>query len=306
MGTGLSMLGGQLTTVAVLFQIWRLSHSPVAVGAVGLAHAVPMVLVGLAGGSVADAVDRRALVLLTTAGQLVTAVLLAAQALAGARSLPLLFGLVALQSAGAAAGAPARRTFVARLLPPERVAAGVALNQLSFQVALLLGPAIGGLLIARAGVGSCFLIDALSFGAALHGVRGLPAMRPLGAARRPGLRTTLEGWRFIAASGALGGAFLADLLATVLSMPVALLPVINAERFGDNPRTLGLSLSAIGVGGIAAGAASGAVTRLARPGSAMLAGEPSGAWAWRPPVSPASSGCCWHAWRWRGRPTWCR
>ncbi|WP_219416288.1 MFS transporter [Pseudonocardia nigra] len=270
-GTTLSTVGGQLAVVAVLHQVWELTGSPVAVGAIGLAQAVPMVVFGLVGGSLADAVDRRRLVLLTTVGQTVAAGLLAVQALTGAGSLAILLGLVALQAACGALGAPARRTFAARLLPGDQVGAAIALTKLGFQGAMLLGPAVGGVLIAAWGVGACYLLDAITFGAALYGVLRLPSMPPLARPDRPGLRAIVDGWRFIVRRRVLGGAFLSDVLATVLAMPIALFPMVNEERFGGNPQTLGLFLTAIAVGGIAAGAASGTVTRAARPGVVMLA-----------------------------------
>lgn len=272
-GSTLSGLGGQLTTVAVLYQAWQLTGSPVSVGAIGLAQAIPMVVFGLVGGALADAVDRRRLVLLTTLGQIVAAVLLAGQAVLGVGSWWVLLGLVALQATCAALGAPARRTFAVRLLPADQVAAGIALTHLSFQLSMLAGPALGGLIIGQWGVSACYVIDAVTFGAALYGVFGLPALCPLGdeaASPRPGPRAIWEGWRFVLSRPVLTGALLTDVLATVLAMPVALFPAINAERFGDHPETLGLFLSAIAVGGIAAGTASGAVTRAGRPGLVML------------------------------------
>ncbi|MGZ4613957.1 MAG: MFS transporter [Actinomycetes bacterium] len=269
-GTGLSALGGQLAVVAVLYQVWEMTRSPVAVGAVGLAQAVPMVIFGLIGGTLADAVDRRRLVLLTTTGQILPSGLLAVQALAGWGSLSVVLVLVSLQTACGAMGAPARRTFAVRLLPAELVAAGTALTHLSFQAALLVGPAIAGVVATRWGVGACYLLDALSFAGALNGVLGLPAMRPVGEVARFDVRSVWEGWRFIGDSPVLGGAFMTDVLATLMAMPVALFPVVNAERFGGGPETLGLFLSAIAVGGVAAGAVSGTITRSSRPGAVML------------------------------------
>ncbi|HYH32070.1 MAG TPA: MFS transporter [Pseudonocardia sp.] len=270
LGLALSTLGGQLALVAVLHQTWELTASPVAVGAVGLAQAVPMIALGAVGGTLADAVDRRRLVLAATLGQILVAGLLAAQALAGVGSLAVLLALVSLQAACGALGAPARRTFVARLLPADQVGAGVALTSLGFQAAMLLGPAIAGVVAARWGVGACYTVDALTFLAALYGVVRLPAIRPDGETARPGLRAIGAGWRFVGRSRPLSGAFLSDLFATVLAMPVALFPVVNEERFGGSPQTLGLFLSAIAVGGIASGLASGTVSRARRPGLVML------------------------------------
>ena len=271
LGNALSGLGGQLTLVAVLFQTWTLTESTVAVGAVGLAQAIPMVGFGLIGGTLADGVDRRRIVLATTIGQVALVAVLAAQALAGVGSLALLLGLVGVQSACAGLGAPARRTFPVRLLPDDLVSAGLALNHLSFQASMLIGPALAGVIVGAWGVGACYVLDSLTFAGALYGVLGLPSLRPLGEAARPGLRAIGEGWRLLNSRPVLRGTLLVDLLATVMAMPVALFPAINAERFGGDPETLGLFLSAIALGGIVAGAASGRATRSPRPGVIMLA-----------------------------------
>jgi MFS family permease len=269
-GNTLSGLGGQLTLVAVLFQTWTLTESTVAVGAVGLAQAIPMVVFGLLGGTLADSVDRRRIVLATTIGQVAVVVLLVAQALADVGSLPLLLGLVGLQSACAGVGAPARRTFPVRLLPDHLVSAGLALNHLSFQASMLIGPALAGVVIGAWDVSGCYLLDGLTFVAALYGVLGLPSLRPLGESTRPGVRAIWEGWRLLGSRPVLRGTLLVDLLATVMAMPIALFPAINADRFGGDPETLGFFLSAIALGGIVAGGASGRATRSPRPGAIML------------------------------------
>jgi MFS family permease len=266
----LSGVGSLLTTVAVLYQTWQLTHSSVAVGAVSLAKAVPSVILGLAGGSLADSHDRRRLVLITTTGQLVCAALLAFQALAGLMSLAALLALVAAQSGLGALGAPARRTFPVHLLAGEQLGAGIALNRLSFQGAMLVGPAIAGAVLAAWGAGGCYAVDALSFAAASYAVLRLPRIERASEGGRPGVRAIWDGWRFIAGNGVLTGAFLTDVLATVMAMPVSMFPVIDSERFGGSPQTLGLFFSALALGGIVAGASSGLITRSSRPGAVML------------------------------------
>jgi len=273
-GSAASAFGGQITVVAVLYQVWQLTGSPVWVGVIGLAHAVPMIVFSLLGGSLADAIDRRRLVLATTVGSMAMSALLAAQAFAGPGSLPAVLGLVAGSATCSALGGPARKTFVPRVLERDQVAAGIALTHIGFQAAMLVGPAVAGLVIAGWGLPVWYLLDAATFGVALYGVASLPAMPPAtpssGTVERAGIRAIGAGWRYIARRPALGGSFLTDLAATVLAMPVALFPVINQERFGGNAETLGLFLSAIAVGGIAAGLLSGAVTRAARPGAIQL------------------------------------
>ncbi|MCP2183068.1 MFS transporter [Prauserella alba] len=269
--TSASTLGQQVAVVAVLAQAWALTGSSFAVGAVGLAQAIGMVMCGLVGGALADAVDRRRLVLWTTVGQTVAATLLAVQAIAELRSFALILALVGMQGALAGLGAPARRTLVVSLLPPAQLSAGLALSSLSFQVALLVGPALGGVVTATWGPTGGYALDAAFLLVAAYGLAGLPAIRPEGG-DRPGLRSIAAGLRFVVVSPVLGGSFLTDVLATVVAMPVALFPAIAAQRFDGDPRLIGWFLSAIAVGGLAASLASGVFTRARRLGVVQLAG----------------------------------
>jgi MFS family permease len=272
-GSTLSSVGGALTSFAVILQVYDLTHSPFAVGAVGVAQMVPTLAVGLLGGSLTDAADRRKVVLVTSSCLAAVSAALAAQAFAGLRLVWLLYVLVAAQSSFGAINDPARRTFIPNLLPASQLAAGLALSRLSFQIMLTAGPALAGLITAapHLGLPACYLIDAISFTGSLYGVARLPAMRPGADAARPGLRAVAAGLSFIRRSRVLAGAFLADLNATVFGLPVALFPAINAERFGGDPRTLGLFTAAIGVGGLVSAALSGPVRHVSRQGLAMLA-----------------------------------
>ncbi|MFJ2632005.1 MFS transporter [Streptomyces sp. NPDC087422] len=325
-GTSVSQLGGQIGNVAVLAQVWDLTGSPVGTGAIGLATGLPMLLFGLLGGALADTVDRRALVRATTTGQLLVAAALCAQALAHNRNVLLLLALVALATVFSALGAPARRTFPVRLLPGDQVAAGLALTNVSFQAAMLAGPAAAGLIIARWDFPAAYGIQAVAMAVSMLAVIRLPAMRPeggegtaseggggwrrrakggvfgLGPAKGGGLgrakgggralakvsaagplrggrrgperggrrRAERGGWRIVLRRPTLWGSMATDLAATLLAMPVALFPLVNEIRFGGNPRTLGLFLSAVAVGGITAGLLSGTVTRWRRGGLVQL------------------------------------
>jgi MFS family permease len=271
-GTTLSSVGGSLTSFAVILQVYDLTRSPFAVGVLGVAQVVPTLAVGLLGGPVTDAVDRRKLVLVTSSCLAAVSAALAAQAFAGLGVVWPLYALVAVQSSLIAVDRPARSTFVPSLLPARQLAAALALDRLSFQIVLTAGPALAGVIATtpRLGLRACYLIDAVSFAAALYGVARLPAMRPRAGATRPSPRAVGEGLSFIRRSRVLAGAFLADLNATVFGLPVALFPAINAERFGGDPRTLGLFTTAIGVGGLVGAAFSGPISRVSRQGRAML------------------------------------
>ncbi|HEY1639629.1 MAG TPA: MFS transporter [Streptosporangiaceae bacterium] len=271
-GSTLSAVGSALTMFAVTLQVYRLTHSPLAVGLIGLAQMVPLLLIGLLAGSLADAVDRRRLVLVTTIGLAAMSVALAAQAFAGLRQLWLLYAITVVQASLSAVNQPARRTFIPALLPPRLLPAGLALNRVTFQVMMIAGPALAGLITAVPALGLrfCYLIDAVSFTAAIYGVARLPVLRAADSLTRPGLRAVAEGVSFIRRTPVLAGAFLADLSATVFGLPSSLFPAINAERFGGDPRTLGLFATAVGVGGLASAVLSGPVSRVSRQGLAML------------------------------------
>lgn len=272
-GTSLSGFGQQVVTLAVLQQTWELTGSPLWTGAIGVATALPMIVFGVYGGVLADSVDRRRLVRAAAGLQLLAAMGLVGQAAAGNGSVVLLLGLVSVLIVGAALGAPARRTFPARLLPAGQVPAGVALTTVSFQCSVLVGPAVGGLLVAVGGFAAAYAVEVGAIAAVLLATLRLPRMPPVPAradpAARPG-RATPGGWGFLFRRRTLRGSFATDLAACLLAFPVSLFPLVNELRFGGDPRTTGFFLSAIAVGGLAAGLFSGSVTRARRAGAAQL------------------------------------
>lgn len=305
----LSGLGAQIAMVAVLFQVWEMTRNPFWVGAIGIVQAVPMIVFGLLGGPVADVLDRRLVGLWSTAAQALAALALAGQLVLGLYPLPLLLGLISLQTAASALGSPARRTFTVRLLPAHLVAAGVALHMVGFQVVMMVGPALGGLVIGSASVAVCYLVNAVCLVISWWSFRQLPSNRPGvaagpsavppvppvpvvppvppvpqpadGTARegarariwrrtRRGLVLVAEGVRLVRRDPVLRGSFLLDLAATLLAFPIALFPMVNQELFGGDPRTLGFFLTAVAVGGVSAGLVSGLVTRAHRLGRVQL------------------------------------
>lgn len=266
----LQVVAAQTVIVAVLVQVWELTASTVWTGTIGLVNAVPMIVFGIVGGSLADAMDRRLLVQLTTIGQALAGLGLAWQAMAGLESLPIVLALVAAQATANALGAPARRTFVPRLLPSGQIGGGLALHHLGAQAAMLVGPALGGLIIGVWGTTGCYIGYAGATVLAMYGIIRLPRMPPIGEIGRAGVRSIVDGVRYVLSKPVLRGSFASDLAATLMAMPVALFPLVNEVRFDGDPRTLGLFLSSIAVGGIVAGLASGTVTRADRPGPIQL------------------------------------
>ena len=289
LGTMLSTTGSAMTTFAVSLQVYDLTRSTAAVGGIGVATLVPMLLITVPGGTIADRVDRRRLVLSVSVVNAVISTALFALAAFGGASLWALYGLIAAQSAFGSLSAPARRTFIPRLVPKEELPTAVALNRIIFQVTMIAGPGLAGLVAAGAGLRGCYLVDAVSFAGSLWGVGRLPSMLPGappgstvpgttgaggaagGGKRRSGVALTLEGLAFIRRTPALCGAFLADVNATFFGLPLSLFPAINAERFGGDPRTLGLFSTAIGVGGLLSAVFAGPLKHWRRRGVIMLA-----------------------------------
>jgi MFS family permease len=271
-GNLLSGLGSQVSSFALLYYVWTISHNAALLGLVGLAQLVPLIVFSLIGGHLADRVDRRRLVLLTRCGQVVAATAMAAVVISGTHQLVILFALIVLQGGLNSLGAPAARAFIPRLLGDDLVAAGYALNNIGMQVLLLGSPVLAGFAIAAWGVDGCFVLDAATFFAAIYGVFGLPPMPPEPNPDGNHDRSVVGGFRLVVRTPILIGAFLADLNATVLAMPVAMFPVINSEKFGGSPVTLGLFLPALALGGVLVGALSGRITRSHRPGILMLVG----------------------------------
>ena len=269
-GDAVSVIGTQVTTVAVPIQVYDLTGSAAAVGLVGLAGLLPLIVFGLYGGAIADAVDRRALVLLTTSGQALLALVLVLQAVLGLEQVGLLYAVVAVQAALFAVDSPARQAFVPRLLPVHLLPAANALKQVEFNLGVTVGPLLAGVLVARFGYGAAYGLDALSFAAALVAVSGLPAMPPEGGGRRAGTASVLEGLAFLRTRQVLLMTFVVDLVAMVFAMPRALFPALAEQVFGGGAQTAGLLYSALAAGALGGALFSGWFGRVHRHGVAVL------------------------------------
>lgn len=270
LGSTASGFGSQFGAFAVVYYVWQSTHSAFMVGLVGLAIGLPLILLALAGSAFADHVDRRRLALRCTSAQILVSAGMAVVAFSGTGGVPAMLALVAVQSGLGALGGPARRAFLPTVLAGERLAAGLALNHLSFQLAMLLGPAAAGALTAAAGIGWCFAFDAVTFVASLAGLAGLPSGVPASSGRS-GVGAVRLGLAYAFRTPDVRGALLADLAVTLFAMPITLFPVINAERYGGRPEVLGLFTTALAVGGVTASALSGLATRRRHPGVVLLA-----------------------------------
>jgi predicted MFS family arabinose efflux permease len=272
-GLGVSVLGNQLTTVAVPFQVYEITRSSLMVGLVSLTSLLPLIFGSLLGGSLVDAMDRRKLLLIVESLAALSSAGLALNADLGPSLWPL-FLFPAITAALSGMDSSARNAMLPGLVGMEMLPASNAIFQSLFQTGAIVGPAVAGLLLAGAGVHVIYWLDVLSFVFALSAVAMIspqpPAAAASGTVTRPGWRSTLEGLRFIRGSQPVQGAYLIDLNAMVFGMPRALFPALAATRFGGGASTVGFLYAAPGAGALLGALTSGWVSRVRRQGLAVI------------------------------------
>ncbi len=268
-GQVVSLVGTQVTRVAVPLQVYAITRSSLAVGLIGLAALVPLVVFGLYGGSIADAVDRRKLVLTSTATMLVSVALLV-QAVLRVNSVFVLFACVAVQSAFAAVDSPTRRAIIPQLVRTEKLPAANTLVYGSTQLAIIVGPLLAGVAVGAGGFGSAYAVDVGSFAAAFYAAVRLPSLPPGEGARRAGLASVVEGLRFVAGRRVVLMTFVADLIAMIFGTPAALFPALAYGLYGGGAGTAGLLYSAPAVGAVIVTLLGGAIARVHRHGLGVV------------------------------------
>jgi predicted MFS family arabinose efflux permease len=272
-GEVISHTGRHITVVALPFQVWELTHSPLAVGLIGLVQVVPLMIGSIAGGALADALDRRKLLLATQAALVVTGLLFVWGAIMEDPPLLFLYGVAALNAGLTAVDAPARASAIPNLVGKENLASAMALNQILFQVSDVAGPALAGLLIARFGLVWAYTADAVTFLAtilALTAMRPMPPVRTEGKEAPRGLRSIREGFAYLKGRRVLQSTFTVDLIAMIFGMPRALFPVLAATAFNVGPQGLGLLYAAPAAGALLGALITGWVRHVRHQGAAVL------------------------------------
>ncbi|WP_328694269.1 MFS transporter [Streptomyces phaeochromogenes] len=256
-----AMVGALMTSVAVAVQIYEVTGSPLHIGLVSLARALPVVVGVLIGGVLADRHDRRLLMLATRLPLTLVSAALAVNALLPEPRLWVIYAATAMTGLLAGLGGPAMMAAIPALVGTERLAAAGALTAASAQFAALLGPAVGGLLVAGPGLAACFAVDAagfLVFSAAVYFVRPLPPVTTqAGKGVRQAFTAVAGGVRFVRGHRLIVGLLLIDAAAMVFTMPQALYPVLADQQFGGGPGVVGLLYAAPALGALIGAATSG-------------------------------------------------
>jgi MFS family permease len=270
-GQAVSMIGSQLTVVAIAFQVYSVTRSSLQVGAVSLAQLLPFVAGTLAGGAIGDAVDRTYVLVVTSTLLALASGGLALNALAGAHASLLAVYLVTAVAAGfSGVVATAATAAVPSLVAVDQLTPAYATMQVVDQVGMVVGPAISGLLIAALGLPWLYGIDAITFLWSALFMWRMAAVLPRAPGSRPGVRSVLEGMGYLRGRQDLQGAYVIDLCATVFGLPRALFPALTRTVFRGGPATLGILYAAPAVGALAGSLTSGWLSGVRRQGRTVL------------------------------------
>lgn len=268
-GNAIAGIGSQITVVAVGLQIYDLTHSTLAVSFVALFALGPMVVFGLYGGMLADVFDRRKVALLSALVAWASTGGICALAWAHSSAVWPLYLLTMANTVGATMFASADTAITPRLVRKELLPAAAALGGIATGIQVTVGPAVAGVLVAAVGYGPTFSIDVVTFTCAFLAVVALPAIVPEGDAERPGLRSLMEGARFLKHAANIRTSFIADIVAMTFGQPRVLFPAVGALLIGGGAVTVGVLTAAYAVGGLFSSVFSGALGHVRAHGRAV-------------------------------------
>ncbi|MET9529232.1 MULTISPECIES: MFS transporter [unclassified Streptomyces] len=266
----IAFFGSSMALIALPLQIKDLTGSPAAVGAMGAVELVPLVVFGLYGGALADAADRRKVILATEAGLGLLAVLLLVNALISTPMLWPLYVVAAGVSALAGLQRPALDSLLARIVPHDQLTAAAALNALRWQTGAIAGPALAGVVVAYAGYPTAYGVTVLGFTVSVAMCTRLSPAPPSHGAERPSLRGIVQGARYAWSRPVLLGTYAIDLAAMFFAYPNTVFPFLADDLHAT--WALGLMYAAGSVGSVLLSLTSGWTSRVRRHGLFVVFG----------------------------------
>ena len=269
-GQAVAYLGSQLTTVAVPFQVYEITKSSLAVGLIGLFSLIPLIGLSLAGGAIADAMDRRKLLIATQLALGATSAVLALNAMLAHPPVWPLYVCAALAAGLAGIDLPTRQAILPNLVRREQFATAASLGQVLFQVGSVAGPALAGLIISKLSLATAYWIDAATAGAAIAGALAIRPQPPEGGGTKAGLQSIKEGRSYLKGKRVLLGTFLIDINAMVFGMPRALFPALGTGLYHGGAGTVGLLYAAPAAGALVGAVTTGWVNHVRKQGRAVV------------------------------------
>jgi MFS family permease len=272
-GELVSQVGSQITLVALFVQVYSITHSSAAVGLIGIMQLLPMALVTVLLGPLIDRHDRRVLLLIAHVGLIASSAILVAGAYAGDPPLALLYGAAALNAGCLSLSMPTRAAMTPNLVGEELYAPAFALNWTMQSAAAIVGPALGGVIVARIGYTWAYGIDLATYFVAIATVVLLHSHPPRGVdpeSADRGFTAILNGLRFLKGKPVLQSTFYVDIVAMVFGMPRVLFPVLAATQFHQGAEAVGWLFAAVAAGALIGSLSSGWVRHVRRCGLAIL------------------------------------
>ena len=270
LGQGLSYVLGEVTYVALPYQVYQLTKSTFAVGAIALVELVPLLSLTFIGGAAADALDRRRLLLWTELGTAASVAGLLVNAALPHPHVAACFVLAFFAAAFSSFGVGASRSVIPRLVPAEHLTSALALNSMYSNLGSDVGPALGGVLISVIGLVGAYTIGLAGFLTSLTAFWLLPSIVPIGGTEPPGIRSVLEGFRHLRRQRVVLGCFLIDTNAMVFGMPSALFPAIALGHLHAGARVVGYLYAAPAAGALLASLLSGWLAHIRRQGTTIV------------------------------------
>jgi MFS family permease len=256
-GNAISGIGGQMTIVAVGLHIYSITHSTFAVSLVGGFALVPMIIFGLYGGMLADAFDRKLILTIAAVVAWGSTITLMTLAFTHVETVWPFYLLTTLNAVAATVLQTVRSAVIPRLLPARLLPAAAALNGVVFGIALTVGPALAGVLVATVGFAWTYSVDVLLFLSAFAGIFSLPKLAPEGDVQRPGLASLRYGLDFLRRAPNIRVSFVADIIAMTLGQPRVIFPAVGALVLGGGAITVGILTAAGAVGALLSSVVSG-------------------------------------------------
>jgi MFS family permease len=269
-GQALSEFGTQITFVAVPLQVYVLTRSTAMVGLLALCETLPLIVLPIVGGAIADAVERRWFLMVAQAIAAGLSLALAVNSLLPEPRVWVLFAFSFLWASGYSLYSPAFRAWPARLLTPDLYTSALALEVVYYQSAALVGPALAGILSARFGFEYAYLLDVVSYVAVIVALAGMRPSPPTAERATVGWSTIGEGLRFLRGRQVLQGTFWIDLNAMIFGLPAALYPAFVLDVLDASPSLVGLLYSAEALGALLVALVSGRAKHVRRQGLVTL------------------------------------
>jgi MFS family permease len=270
-GQLVSFAGSQMQTIAINWQIYLLTNSPLFLGLVGISRLVPIVIFSMFGGIIADTHDRRKIMFVTQSTMMLSAAALGLITFLHFENPYLILLLAGVTAAAAAFDAPARQSLVPNIVPREHLMNAMSLNSMMVQVASIAGPALGGFVIAGLGVSAVYWFNAVSFLAVLLALAamkldGLPARNRA----QVNFASLVEGLSFVRRNSMVLSTMLLDFFATFFASANALMPVFAKDILHVGAEGLGILYSAESIGALIAGTGVSILGELRRKGRTLL------------------------------------